>query len=615
MTSTWFCAFLVVLLSFGSAFGENVIISTMLGDVMGVQKSNYVEFDGIAYTENAPVGQYRLAQSVMRTSVYSDAVYDATYYRPACIQASYSTVSPQSEDCLYLNIQSPNIDMNGTVSTDLLPVMVWIHGGGHLTGSAFEYDGRPFLRESNVVFVSINYRLAVLGFLALQSIHNESNGTTTGGMNGMYDQIVALQWIQTYIEDFGGDSQRVTIFGESAGGFSACWLSLMPLAAGLFDQAIIQSGHCSAPWSTQRERDDSIASSMQYLANSGLSDDLDELRAVNVSFFSNWEYTFPWPSVDGYLLQTTTHDMLINDDYTLNPDKVIIGSNSLDSLEAFPWFFSFNPLSTPPTNDVEFEGYLRQYISDDSDIDLLANTYYPLADFPSTSYNGATFTNQEMRWNVMNADVCFICSTMYYLHSIMNNANSGLSEDDVYLYNFIGPETPNYIPHGADVPYLFWNSSVPLAIFGVAEDESLADFMINAWTNFGVYGVPNSTLNEEQWVPFGVNQTAMILGNDGANAYNGYNVAQFDSKGYRNGACDFWLNSMGYDVIISLCQQQYTLTPTESPTVEPTAFESTEERTTEDDESAARQTQAGVSLVLAVVYYFFLFCISCCPSK
>ncbi|XP_044515654.1 liver carboxylesterase 1-like [Gracilinanus agilis] len=136
-----------------------------------------------------------------------------------------------SEDCLYLNIYTP-ADL--TMKTKL-PVMVWIHGGGLMMGEASTYDGLALSALENVVVVSIQYRLGIFGFFSTGDEHARGNW-------GYLDQVAALQWVQKNIVNFGGDPNLVTIFGESAGGFSVSALILSPLAKNLFHRAISQSG-------------------------------------------------------------------------------------------------------------------------------------------------------------------------------------------------------------------------------------------------------------------------------------------------------------------------------------------------------------------------------------
>ena len=141
----------------------------------------------------------------------------------------------QNEECLNLNISTP-------MRNEKLPVMVWIHGGGFQSGSASlpEYDGKKLASAANVVVVSINYRLACLGFLRLCDISHGVIPST--GNEGLGDQITALNWIQNNIHHFGGDKNNITLFGESAGAMSIASLLASPVANKLFHKAILQSG-------------------------------------------------------------------------------------------------------------------------------------------------------------------------------------------------------------------------------------------------------------------------------------------------------------------------------------------------------------------------------------
>lgn len=148
-----------------------------------------------------------------------------------------------SEDCLQLNVWTPS-------TPGQHPVMVWIHGGDFVEGSAVQrygenplYDGAEFARR-NIVFVSLNYRLGALGFLAQRTFIGETQTHPQAGNYGLLDQVAALQWVHDNIGAFGGDSGRVTIFGESAGASSVCALLTAPTARSLFQRAIVQSGRC-----------------------------------------------------------------------------------------------------------------------------------------------------------------------------------------------------------------------------------------------------------------------------------------------------------------------------------------------------------------------------------
>ena len=147
------------------------------------------------------------------------------------------------EDCLYLNVYTPG----NVTSSSKLAVMVWIHGGGFFMGSGIEHDGAMLASQQQIVVVTLNYRLGVLGFLNIP-------GTTTTGNYGLLDQVAALQWVRYNIESFGGDPEMVTTFGESAGAASVSLHVLSPLSKGLFKRAISESGVATAYWAVTPTR-------------------------------------------------------------------------------------------------------------------------------------------------------------------------------------------------------------------------------------------------------------------------------------------------------------------------------------------------------------------------
>jgi para-nitrobenzyl esterase len=219
-------------------------IATEGGPVSGTSDEGVSIFKGIPYAA-APVGvlRWRPPQPVVPWT----GERDGTDFGAACPQQIIGNlnaeVGPTSEDCLFLNIWT------AAKPKQKLPVMVWIHGGGHSIGSSSErfYDGVPLAKEG-VVLVTINYRLGRLGFFAHPLLMTEakSRGEPFGSY-GIMDQIAALQWVKRNIANFGGDPDQVTIFGESGGGRSVNWLVASPAAAGLFQRAISQSGRALEP--------------------------------------------------------------------------------------------------------------------------------------------------------------------------------------------------------------------------------------------------------------------------------------------------------------------------------------------------------------------------------
>ena len=222
------------------------VVATGSGDVRGAYTDDnaVVAFKGIPFAA-PPVGDLRWAPPTAPAAWEGER--DATAYSDACLQVQSEEgfyaqgPMPHSEDCLYLNVWAPS----GAVDAKA-PVMVWIHGGAFVAGSGNSplYDGAALARKG-VVLVSINYRLGLFGFFAHPALSAESPKGASGNQ-GLKDQIMALAWVRDNIAAFGGDPGNVTIFGESAGSMSVCYLASSPVAKGLFQKAIGQSGGCFA---------------------------------------------------------------------------------------------------------------------------------------------------------------------------------------------------------------------------------------------------------------------------------------------------------------------------------------------------------------------------------
>ncbi|XP_034829482.1 juvenile hormone esterase-like [Maniola hyperantus] len=212
--------------------------------------SPYYSFKGIPYAE-PPVGDLRFKAPVPKQPWAG--VRNAREHAPKCYQYELFTNETRpptgSEDCLYLNIYAPYI-----APFKALPVMVWIHGGGFASGSGNDDEQSPeYLMRKEVILVTLNYRLEVLGFLSLDTEEIPGNA-------GMKDQVAALRWVKENIRKFGGDPDNITIFGESAGGASVSFHLVSPMSKGLFKRAIVQSGALTCWWPiTFRARDRALA--------------------------------------------------------------------------------------------------------------------------------------------------------------------------------------------------------------------------------------------------------------------------------------------------------------------------------------------------------------------
>jgi para-nitrobenzyl esterase len=187
-----------------------------------------------------PVGPLRFAPPA--SPAHWRGVRSAMQHGPACVQWEFDPPSlpsgtPTSENCLDLDVYAPRDARPG----DRLPVLFFIHGGGNLQGSGILFDGARFARLTHSLMVTINYRLGVDGWLALPQLR----GPEGVGNAGLLDQLQALRWVRRNIAAFGGDPHRITIDGQSAGSEAVCDLLSTPLAKGLFQRAILESGPCT----------------------------------------------------------------------------------------------------------------------------------------------------------------------------------------------------------------------------------------------------------------------------------------------------------------------------------------------------------------------------------
>jgi para-nitrobenzyl esterase len=218
-----------------------MVVQTKSGKLEGSSEQGLNVFKGVPYAD-PPVGARRWLTPLplspwpgIRPAANFGSIAPQNPSRLSQIIPGPEEQGPQSEDCLFLNVWTPGLD------NARRPVMVWIHGGGFSMGSGsnLSYRGGSLVSRGNIVLVTINYRLGVLGFLNLNEITKGKIPST--GNEGLLDQVAALEWVRDNISAFGGDPAKVTIFGESAGGMSVGCLMNLPRAQGLFQKAIIES--------------------------------------------------------------------------------------------------------------------------------------------------------------------------------------------------------------------------------------------------------------------------------------------------------------------------------------------------------------------------------------
>jgi len=321
----------------GHAAGDVVAVDS--GKVRGTSEDGVRVFKGIPFAA-PPVGalRWKAPQPVVPWKKEREAVA----FAPQCMQVPYPAGSPYagpaqatSEDCLYLNVWTT------AKAGEKRPVMVWIHGGAWTrgSGSTATYNGAALARKG-VVLVTTNYRLGIFGFLAHPELSKESPNHVSGNY-AILDHIAALQWVHKNIAAFGGDPARVTIFGESAGSWSVNVLHASPLAKGLFDRAIGESGgqfSGNPRLSLVESRGVTVASAVGAKSVQDLrAVPADKLLAID-SFRSN-------ANADGYVLPedvVTTFGR-----HKENAVPVLVGSNA-DEMT------TLSDTSTFPTEMLEF---------------------------------------------------------------------------------------------------------------------------------------------------------------------------------------------------------------------------------------------------------------------
>ncbi|KAK0149466.1 Para-nitrobenzyl esterase [Merluccius polli] len=251
------------------------VVSTDCGDYQGRHESGAYSFRGIRYAAS-PVGPLRWAPPTKPQC--GNGVGDAGRFGSVCPQMRPHPKTGKLvglEDCLFVNVWTPKLEADAK-----LPVMVWIHGGSltQLSGGEKGYSPSAQLaHDTQMVYVSFNYRLSAFGFMALEMLR-EGSPTNTSGNYGFMDQIAALQWVQRNIQEFGGDPGKVTIFGQSSGGTSVWTMMMSPLAKGLFHAAVDMSGSYVYNAPLAKAESDNLV----FLQNTGCTD-LACLRRLSTS--------------------------------------------------------------------------------------------------------------------------------------------------------------------------------------------------------------------------------------------------------------------------------------------------------------------------------------------
>ncbi len=469
-------------------------VRTQAGSVRGMTEDGITVYKGIPFAA-PPIGDLRWRAPAAPAAW--TGVHTADKFAPACmqvpvVQADLGMESvATNEDCLYLNVWTP-----AKLPREKLAVMVWIYGGGFTIGgtSMSLYNGKNFAKKG-VVLVSIAYRLGRFGFLAHPELSREQGGHS--GNYGLLDQIAGLQWVKHNIAAFGGDPNRVTIFGESAGGIAVSMLSASPLAKGLFRGAISESGGNFAPvhqtGTEGGENMDSLAtaekSGTAFLAKLGAASiaDARKLSAADILKNSPPGLGGSWPIIDGYVLLGDQYKLYEAKRY--NDTPVLIGTNSDEGA-----------LFVASAKAGEYQKTIHA-------------GYGEYADKILAAYPGNTDAEALRSSRDMFRDATFAWPTWTWAR-----LQSKTGKGKVYVYYF--SHRPNYpnapafkdwgAAHAGEIAYVFGNFTAGMP--ATPSDRTVSDEVSSYWVNFAKSGDPNGS-GLPHWPNF-TNSSAQVMNLD-----------------------------------------------------------------------------------------------------
>jgi len=459
-----------------------------------------------------------------------------TPYPPAAVLYR-SQLPPLSEDCLYLNIWTP-----AQSPKDKLPVMVWIHGGGFTRGYAGSraYDGETLARKGAVI-VTINYRLGIFGFFAHPALSAES-GHHGSGNYALLDQLAALEWVKKNIAAFGGDPGRVTIFGESAGSWAVNALMASPLAKGLFQRAIGESGGSFASMKTLAEAEKEGEKLSRILVPNAASSKPESAAAPPKSESATEQPKVPMPAdllkalrampaqellkagetettrpiVDGYVLPQEIAAIFAQG--RQNDVPLIAGYNADEGTTLAPQGANLNAMM--------FTMGIHQRYGDHAD--QMLKIYPAASDEEAVRSFYSAYRDQAFGWEMRT----------------WARLASRTGHQPVYLYYFShrppGPQSDRLRAfHAAEIAYVF--GSFPWPFPWDEADHKLSDAMTSYWVNFAATGNPNGAAlpkwpaynaADDQALEFG-NQIAPRAGINkaGLDFFDGYYQSLAERKG------------------------------------------------------------------------------------
>jgi para-nitrobenzyl esterase len=483
----------------------STVVETTYGPVRGVDRGNVKVWKGVRYAA-PPVGDMRW-RAPQPPEPWTTTM-DASRYGPVCPQPTLPAVpidlgAPQGEDCLSLNIWS------STAPGDHKPVMVWVHGGAYVMGSAGQplYDGTVLATSADVVIVTVNYRLGAFGFLDPSTFSTARRRYDTNV--GLRDVIFALKWVRDNIARFGGDPNRVTLFGESAGGGIVTTLLTSPAAEGLFTQAIAQSSPATSVYDAERaarvaallltqlglDRSDlyrlpDVPASALVAASQHIFDEVPVQKPGTLAFV---------PIVDG--------DVVLDNPVALaragrsHAVPLIIGTNKHEAA-LFRWMKSpLMPITTPA-----IKAMFAEITSEQPELVL-----------PTDEQLGTTYPaglRVKARGMGIARDVGFRMPSVWL-------AEGHATVAPVYMYRFDFATRMHKVlrigaAHAMELPYVWGNLVMgprdpSFKLGGLKSGDAVSARVRTRWLNFAAHGKPIGLPDEPAWIPYQEADRACLL--------------------------------------------------------------------------------------------------------
>jgi para-nitrobenzyl esterase len=417
--------------------------------------------------------------------------------------------------------------------------MIWFHGGSNITGSTADdipfvvpptlfYDGRRLVEQANVVVVTANYRLGVMGFFAHEAITAASPDSVSGNQ-GLLDQRMAMQWVRDNIAPFGGDPENVTIFGESAGAFDVCFHMASPGSRGLFHGAIGQSGGCTTAVRTPATAEAEANVFAEAMGCADATDIAACLRAVPVAnllmeapvdgaqdgapggdFYeggtARWQFA---PIVDGLFLPDQPRQLF--DDGEVADVPYILGSNSDEGT-------LFHVQQTAVENEQEYLAALERRFGE------------TVAAQVAAEYPSSAFDSPQDALERVTGDAGLVCTTR---DTAKRASAAGL---EVFMYNFSRPIPIPLLQalnlratHGAEIAYVFGSLDSLVPQQADEEDLVLSETMRRYWGRFASNGDPNGG-DDLAWPMFSSNSDVRL----------NFDISLSTIEDFRSDLCAFW---------------------------------------------------------------------------